>query len=89
MRPHPKNAATNASAPNAWAVCDRCGFVFNHVDLVWAHDWRGNQLANLQILVCRVTCLDKPFEHNRPIVLPPDPMPIDNPRVESYSIEEA
>ena len=38
---------------------------------------------NTRYLVCH-TCMDKPFEHHRPIVVPPDPMPILNPRPDTY-----
>lgn len=34
-------------------------------------------------LVCR-ECLDKPFELNRPLLLPPDPVPIKDPRVSTF-----
>jgi hypothetical protein len=60
--------------------------VFNHVNLAWQFDWRGNQLTNIRVLVCK-QCTDKPFELNRPIVLPPDPLPVQNPRPENFDIE--
>ena len=34
-------------------------------------------------LVCR-PCLDVPFELNRPLRLPPDPVPIKDPRVSTF-----
>ncbi len=33
-------ASTNASNPQAHAICDRCGFRYNHVNLKWQYDWR-------------------------------------------------
>src|SRR5882762_2491349 len=83
MRPHGR-AQISQSHPRALAVCDRCGFMFNHDDLQWQWDWlQGPRLFNLRILVCR-TCLDVPQESGRTIVLPPDPVPVANPRPENY-----
>ena len=84
MRPHGR-AQISARAPRALAVCDRCGFMFNHDELQWQWDWQqGPRLFNLRIMVCR-TCLDVPQENGRTIVLPPDPVPIANPRPENYA----
>ena len=83
MRPHGR-AQISARAPRALGVCDRCGFLYNHDELQWQWDWQqGPRLFNLRILVCR-TCLDIPQESGRTIVLPPDPMPIGDPRPEYY-----
>ena len=76
-------AKTSASSPQAHARCDRCGFRYNHVDLTWQFDWAGASLINKRLLVCR-TCLDKPQEQLRAIIVPADPMPIANPRVEFF-----
>jgi len=65
--------------PKPWAFCDRCNFRYFHHDLSWQYDWRGPKLSNLRILVCK-TCLDEPYEFNRPIVIGPDPMPVKDPR---------
>jgi hypothetical protein len=46
------------------------------------------QLQNIKVLVCTVTCLDKPQEQFRTIILPPDPMPVLNARPEPYLIDE-
>ena len=87
MRPH-GNAQVSARAPRATAICDRCGFMFNHDELQWQWDWlQGPRLFNLRILVCR-TCLDVPQENGRTIVLPPDPVPIANPRPENYALAD-
>lgn len=85
---HPDGrASTNPTAPQAHAVCDRCGFRYLHVDLDWQYDWAGIQLQNKRVLVCQ-TCLDVPQENGqRTIILPPDPQPILNPRPEQYSVE--
>lgn len=58
--------------------------MFNHDELQWQYDWlQGPRLFNRRILVCR-SCLDIPQESGRTIVLPPDPVPIQNPRPEAY-----
>jgi|SRR5215475_1063701 len=82
MRPHGR-ARILEQSPSALGICDRCGFMYNHSDLQWQHDWRGPRLQNLRILVCE-KCLDVPQEQLRTITLPADPQPIDNPRPEQY-----
>lgn len=72
----------NPRDPKALANCDRCGFTYNHVDLQFQYDYRGNELKNTQFLVCR-RCTDVPDNQQRPpktLYMPPDPMPIQNPR---------
>ncbi len=76
-------ARTSIKNPRAFGVCDRCGIWYNHVDLRWQMDWAGASLINKRILVCR-SCEDVPQNQLRAIVIPADPVPIMNPRVESY-----
>lgn len=76
-------ARTNPSNPQAHAICDRCGFRYNWVDLKWQMDWRGAALQNLRILVCS-DCYDTPQEQLRAIVVPADPTPIINARVQDF-----
>lgn len=87
MRPHGR-ARVSTSRPEAWATCDRCGFNGNRVDLRPQMQWAGLTLINKQILVCD-RCYDVPSEHLRTIVLPPDPLPVHNPRPEPYLLDEA
>lgn len=82
-------ARTDPRNPNAFGVCDRCGVWYNLKDLVWQHEWRGNELVDIRIRVCTVTCLDVPFELNRPLFLPPDPPPVEQPRPENFAIDES
>lgn len=82
MRQHGR-ASVSAIYPRAWAVCDRCGFLYNHVDLAWQYQWRGTKLQNIRELVCP-ECLDNPQEQLRTIILPIDPVPIMNARPENY-----
>lgn len=76
-------ARISSQNPQAAAVCDRCGHVYNHVDLSWQYDWAGASLINKRILVCD-TCTDTPQQQLRTIVLPADPPPIMNARPEDF-----
>lgn len=80
-------ARISSRNPQAAAVCDRCGGVYNHVNLNWQYDWAGASIINKRILVCR-KCMDNPQQQLRAIVLPADPMPIMNPRPEQYERAE-
>lgn len=76
------------SDPHAGGTCDRCYIRYNLRDLKWQWQWAGPQLQNLRILVCQ-RCLDKPQEQLRTIVLPPDPVPVLNPRPEDYASDNS
>lgn len=80
-------ARVSSKNPQALAVCDRCGMWYNHINLSWQFDWAGASLINKRILVCN-PCNDVPQNQLRAIVLPADPTPIMNPRVENYSAAE-
>ena len=82
MRPHGR-AKVSTRSPDPFAICDDCGFLFNHSELRWQMEWGGNKLINKKQLVCR-RCNDIPNTQLRAIVLPADPMPIMNPRVQNY-----
>lgn len=87
MRPHGR-ARVSSRNPRAFAICDRCGFLYNHVDLQWQYDWAGASLINKRILVCD-ECNDVPQTQLRAIVVPADPVPIQNPRVQDYAVAES
>ncbi len=80
-------AKTDPRNPRAFAICDRCALWYNHHQLKWQYDWAGASLINKRILVCD-TCYDEPQNQLRAIVLPADPVPIVNPRVEPYAWDE-
>jgi hypothetical protein len=80
-------ARISARNPRAAGVCDRCGGVFNHVDLRFQFDWRGTALMNTRLLVCQ-RCEDMPQNQLRAVVIPADPMPIMNPRTQDYVTAE-
>lgn len=78
------HASVSANNPQALGTCDRCGMVYQHNQLAFQYDWRGPRLQNLRILVCP-TCLDEPQQNGqRTIIIPPDPIPILNPRPDPH-----
>lgn len=81
-------ARTSSKSPQAFGVCDRCGMWYNHVNLNWQFDWAGASLINKRILVCR-DCTDEPQNQLRAIVIPADPLPVMNPRVEPWIADES
>ena len=76
-------ARTTPSNPRAFGVCDRCGMWYNSGTLNWQFDWRGATLQNTRILVCNI-CNDDQQQQLRAIVIPADPVPIMNPRVQDF-----
>jgi hypothetical protein len=86
MRPHGR-AKVSSKNPQAFAICDDCGFLYNHSKLVWQREWAGNTLVNKKQLVCP-RCNDTPNQQLRSIILPADPMPVLNPRVQNYVAAE-
>lgn len=82
MRVHGR-AKIDPNYPEARAICDFCGFHYNHKDLRWQYQWQGPKLQNIRFLVCH-KCYDIPQEQLRLIILPPDPVAIKNARPENY-----
>lgn len=81
-----QRARISSRNPASLGRCDRCAFVYNLRELRFQYYWRGPTLQNTQFLVCP-SCLDVPNQQDRTIVIPPDPLPLINPRVEDYAIE--
>lgn len=84
-RPHGR-ARVSARDPKAFAVCDRCSIWTNLNRLSWQFQWSGDRLTDLKILVCN-ECLDVPQQQLRSIILPPDPLPVFNPRPENFDAD--
>lgn len=82
------HANVDPNRPDAQAVCDRCGFWYNLKTLQWQYDWRGNQLTNLRVLVCP-PCYDEPQPQLRPVIIPPDPIPLPDARPEPFDEDYA
>ena len=82
-------ARVDTRHPEAFAICDLCGTLRNHVDLRFQFEWRGNSLVNTYHLVCHDTCYDEPFQLDRPRILPPDPEPVLNARPPQWTLQES
>jgi hypothetical protein len=74
MYAHDLRCPTNPFRPEYVGFCERCGFKVYYSDLRFQHDWRGNALANLNILV-HGHCEDIPNEQLRPVIIGPDSLP--------------
>jgi hypothetical protein len=57
------------------------------VNLKWQFDWRGASLMNIRLLVCN-DCYDTPQEQLRAIIVPADPVPVMNPRIQDFVTAE-
>jgi len=80
-------AVINPSAPAALGICDRCGDLHNLRNLRFQFDWAGPTMINKQVRVCP-RCYDRPQEQLRTVILPPDPMPVRDARLELFDIDE-
>lgn len=82
----PKNLVVNLNNPTGAAACDRCKFVWNTTALAPQYEWAGTALVNTNLRVCP-TCMDVPNESLRTPILPPDPLPQNNPRPFNFDVE--
>jgi hypothetical protein len=82
------HARVSSTNPRAFARCDRCGFIYNLENLQFQFEWSGTRLFNTNLLVCD-PCLDEPFEQLRTITLPPDPVAVEDARLEPFTTDEA
>jgi hypothetical protein len=80
-------AQVDANHPSAFAICDSCGFLYNHRDLNWQFEYAGMQLQNMRMLKCP-KCLDTPQVQLQPVILPADPPPVLNARPMDYTTAE-
>lgn len=76
-------AKVDPGSPNAFGVCDECSGWFNLEDLVKQDEWTGTAITWQGTLVCQ-PCYTEPQEQLRAIRLPPDPIPVSNPRLEVF-----
>jgi hypothetical protein len=79
------HASVSRTRPEALGNCDRCDFTYNLKDLKWQFQWMGPKLQNLRILVCP-SCMDAPQMQLRTILIPPDPIPYQNPRPDAHQL---
>lgn len=80
------HAVVDSQNPEAGGMCDRCGERYPLRSLRWQYEYQGAGLINTRFLVCEV-CLDIPNPQLLSPRLPPDPLPVENPRPEPYSLE--
>lgn len=80
-------AFVDPGSPSAFAICDRCNGLYNHKDLRFQFEYNGTGLYNTRMLVCE-RCLDVPQAQFLNPILQPDPLPVVNPRVPAYSVQE-
>lgn len=70
--PHNLRAPVNSRRPEFVGICRRCGFLYPISELQTQYEWRGPSLAPVLSRVCIRTCLDKPAEQLRTIIIGPD-----------------
>lgn len=87
MRPHPKRARTNPSSPRGWSTDDKSGFIGNAINLTEQVQWRGTRILGTGVMTFP-DFLDKPQPQLGTIILPPDPVPLQNARPENYPADE-
>ena len=80
-------AIVDPSNPAAFGICDRCCGTYNLRDLQFQYQYNGSGLYNTRFLVCD-TCLDVPQPQLLNPILPPDPMPVLNPRPFNFTAAE-
>lgn len=80
-------AQVNPSNLDSFAICDVCGKLWNHSQLQFQYDWAGTELINLGYMACPDD-YDKPFTPRKVIILPPDPLPIKDPRPPAWATQQ-
>lgn len=78
-------ARVDPNYPEAAGICDRCGLRYQLNSLRYQFEWRGPRLANTRLRVCS-RCMDIPFIFNKPIIFPPDPKPVPDPRPQNFTV---
>lgn len=70
--------------PHAVGVCDYCSFWVLHKDLKKALEYRGGSVPVWNGMLVCTKCYDipNPAPQFKRMALPPDPVPVQNPRVE-------
>ncbi len=75
------------ASPRGAGVCDYCGEWYNLHRLHEQLEYLGPSKKWLGFLVCD-HCLDVCQAQNIPLILPPDPVPLKNPRVEFFTTNQ-
>lgn len=77
-----KHYRVNPNSPQAKGVCDRCKFPYRLDDLNYQMEYRGAALVNTRRRVCE-SCMDVPNTQLAARRIPPDPLPVVDPRPEN------
>lgn len=85
FRPHGR-AYVDLYVAEAWGICDRCGIKHNMSALATQYEWAGAVLMDKKLLVC-TRCLDVPSIFKKTIIMPPDGLPVVDPRPEDRTVE--
>ena len=86
-RRYQRRAIVDTTRPESFAVCDRCGRLWNLDELYWQLQYGATGLYNTRMLVC-APCRDVPQPQILNPILPPDPVPVMNARPETYYLDE-
>jgi hypothetical protein len=78
-------ARVSSSNPEAFGVCQRCGFWYQRRVLRNQMAWRGATLLPTWVFVCE-RCNDTPQEQDRAFIPPADPVPIQLALPEDFSV---
>ena len=83
--PKGKLVSIDRNAPEALGICDYTKFVHMHKDLVKQMEWRGNALVWTGFYVGK-SYADVPNAQLKTPILPPDPVPVRNPRLQQPTV---
>ncbi len=79
-----KHVTIDVTNPEALGICDYTGMVHLRKDLVRQMEWRGNRLVWTGYYVGR-DYVDQPNPQLKTPILPPDPVPVKDPRPQYFS----
>jgi hypothetical protein len=86
-RKHRAQPVFEASNPHGVAICDGCGFLVQHSHLREKKDYRGGTTpVGLSLWVC-ASCDDVPQPYYRRLLLKPDPVPLNHPRIDTQDAQ--
>lgn len=77
--PRGKRYKVNVKNPLGYGICDKTQFIMRHCDMVKQMEYLGDSLQWTGYMVGKWYA-DKPNPSLKPVVLKPDPVPLDNPR---------
>jgi hypothetical protein len=84
-RPRGSHVYIDTENPQAVGICDYTGFIHQRDELVKQMEWRGESLEWTGLYVGKEYA-DVPNEQLRPPILPPDPVPISDAKLEQDTL---